>query len=140
MRRAQIATAILPLILSLAAAVVLVVLPCFQMSESRSTAAGGESQGRVVIERQCRSLLEATDYRVLYLLLVPVILAALYLFSALRHWKLAGTLLTVLLGIFVLLTGFSIGLFFAPAALAGAISLALLLSSSSHSTNGIPNE
>lgn len=135
MRRAQIVTAILALTLSLAAAVVLVVLPCFQVSESTSASVGGESEGRVV-ERHCNSLLEASNYRVLYLLLFPVLLAALYLLSALRGWKVAGTLLVFLLGLFVLFTGFSIGLFYAPDALAGAVSLALLLSSSSQTGLG----
>lgn len=139
MRRAQDVAAILTLILSLAAAVALVALPCFQMSESRTANLGGGSEGRVVIERQCHSLLEATNYRGLYLLLFPVFLAALYLLSALRRWKIAGTLLVSLLGLFVLFTGFSIGLFFAPAALAGAVSLALLLSSNPYTPNDIPH-
>lgn len=139
MRRAHLATAVLPLVLSVAAAVFLVLLPCFQMSESRRVTVGGQADGHVVIARQCRSLLEATDYRALYFLLVPVLLAALLLLSALRGWKIARELATVLLAAFVLLTGFSIGLFFAPAALAGAISLAFQSSPSPHAGDGIPH-
>lgn len=134
MRRAKVATAILPLILSLAAAVLLLVLPCFQMSESKSVSVGGETS---VTTRQCHSLLEATDNAALSVLLVPVAVAALYFVSALRRWRVAGTLLIVLLGLFVVLTGFSIGLFFAPAALSGAISLAMLSTSSSQPPNGV---
>lgn len=138
MKRVEVAAAILALALSLAAVIALVGLPCLQMSESGSTSVSRESPGRVVIERQCHSLVEATGYRVLYVLLVPVFLASLYLLATLIRWKLAATLLIFLLGTFVLLTGFSIGLFFAPATLAGAVSLAFLLSSSSRTANDIP--
>ena len=138
MRRTQTLAAILALTLALTAAVALIALPCFQMVQSGSASLGGVSEGPEVIRRQCRSLLEASGYRVLYLLLVPVFLAALYLLSALMRWKLAGTLLVFLLGVFVLITGFSIGIFFAPAALAATVSLAMLLSSSSNSANDVP--
>ena len=140
MRRAHVVTAILSVALSLTAAVLLIALPCFQVSESGRASLGGESEGRVVIERQCHSLLEATNYQVLYLLLVPVVLAALYLLSALRRWKIVGTLMVFLLWLFVVITGFSIGLFFAPAALAGVLSVAMLLVSSSHTAIGTAHE
>lgn len=137
MRRAVVATAILALGLSLAAFLLLIGLPCFVMTESGSANVSVEN-GAVVVERHCVSLIEATDARVLYLLLAPVFLTALYLLSSLRRWKVAAVPPVLFLGLFVLLTGFSIGLFFVPATLVAGVSLAFLLTSGSGRPTEVP--
>jgi hypothetical protein len=100
--------------LGVAAAVVLVVMPFG--SGVRSIA---RSDGSRVTERFSETLLGMNGIDVLPLLVGPVLLATLPLFRGSSHQRRvrAGMIAVLLVG-FCLLSGFSIGLFYAPSALA----------------------
>jgi hypothetical protein len=70
-------------------------------------------------------------------LIVPAVLCGVAIWSALRQHRLALILATVLLGLYALLGGFSIGLAYIPAVL--ALIVACLASSASRSTEGSGN-
>ena len=67
-------------------------------------------------------------------LIVPAVLCGVAVWSALRHHRLVLILSTVLLGLFALLSGFSIGLFYVPAVL--ALIVACLATSASRTIEG----
>jgi hypothetical protein len=67
-------------------------------------------------------------------LIVPAALCGLALWAALRHQRLVLIIATVVLGLFALLGGFSIGLFYVPAVL--ALIVACLAISASRTIKG----
>ena len=99
--------------LAVAAGLGLAFYPVYQ-GESESAS----SSGVVTSSSDRATLIEENGPWVAFLLCVPIVLAALGLWVALRgHRTLAWTFAGVLLG-FCVLGGFSIGLFYLPAALA----------------------
>ncbi len=110
-------------LLAVGAGLWLVFLPVYQgVSETVS------SSGAVTGSSDSATLIDQNGSWVVFPLCIPVILAALGFFATKRESRVLAWVLAAALCGFVLLTGFSIGLFFAPAA--GALLLAAILTDS----------
>jgi hypothetical protein len=96
------------------AAVALLFIPVYGSERSIATSNGAQ------LTQRFRSTLIATNgIDVLFVVLGPVVLAALPLFRGSPHQKrIRAAMIAVLLIGFTLVAGFSIGLFYAPSALA----------------------
>lgn len=93
-------------------------LPVQQTQISQS----GPGKHTLMLEYAHRSLLQTEGLSILVAAGLPVLVALLPLaFAGSRHARRAEIVSAVLLGIFVVVAGFSIGLFYLPAALAAVV-------------------
>lgn len=99
---------IVGVVLTVAAAAVMSVLPSF---ESVTT----DSSGHEKIETQ--TLLEVQGIAFLIVLLIPVLVAAVPLFLRGRAWQVTSIVVAAALALFVILGALSIGRFYLPAAI-----------------------
>jgi hypothetical protein len=105
--------------LALVAALAAVLLPLQQTVVSQS---GPGPLHTLELETANRSLLQTEGATVLLAAGVPVLVALASLaFAASRHARRAEIVAAVVLGIFVVVAGFSIGVFYVPAALAAIL-------------------
>ena len=113
------------LVLAVAADLFLVLYPVYQ-----GVSVTGSSSGVVTTSSESATLITENGLWVLVPLCIPIVLAALGLIAAARSRRaLAWVLGGVLLG-FVVLSGFTIGLFYLPAAITLLLSAGLTGSSS----------
>ncbi len=116
--------ALVALLLTVAAGVFLVFYPAYQ-----GVSGGASSSGVVTSSSQSATLIAVNGFGIVVALCVPIALAALGLLAAARRRRvLVWVPGAVLLG-FVVLTGFTIGLFYLPAAIALLLSAGLTGSS-----------
>ena len=117
--------ALVAVLLTVAAGLFLAFYPVYQ-----GVSATGSSSGVTAISSERATLITENGLWVIVLLCVPIVLAALGLLAVARRRRvLAWVLGGVLLG-FVVLSGFSIGPFYLPAAIALLLSAGLTDSSS----------
>lgn len=106
-------------VLAVLAAVAAVFLPVQHTVVSQS---GPGLLQTLELETAYRSLLQTEGISILLAAGIPVLIALVPLsFAASRHARRAEVISTVLLGGFVVVAGFSIGLFYLPAALAAIL-------------------
>ena len=116
--------ALVAVLLTIAAGLLLAFYPVYQ-----GVSATGSSSGVTTISSERATLITENGLWVIALLCIPIVLAALGLLAAARRRRvLAWVLGGVLLG-FVVLSGFTIGPFYLPAAIALLLSAGLADSS-----------
>lgn len=117
------------LALAVVAAAYLLLVPTYA-AESTTATLGRTGPGSSVSTRSETTLLEAEGWSVLIPLLIPVILsAAPLLLNETRYAAATRLVAAVLLLSFVVLTGFSIGLFYLPSAAAMLLAALWLIGS-----------
>jgi hypothetical protein len=117
--------ALAALFLAVAAGAWLALSPGFYQGVSVTTSSSGE-----VVERsEQASLLAENGMWALGLLAVPVVLAGLGVFGAARSHRVALWCVAVVLLVFSIISGMTIGLFYLPAAVALLVAAALCTSS-----------
>jgi hypothetical protein len=107
--------------MALAAAVFVAFAPCAYRGQ---TAVHPTDGGPTETTTFCRSFFAVNGWRALSAVLLPVVLAGLGVVGARAGWRKAQWLGAVLLVAFCLLTGFSVGLFYMPAAAALVVAAA----------------
>ena len=123
--------ALAAVLLAVGAGLWLVFLPSYQgVSETVS------SSGAVTRSSDTATLIGENGSWVVFLLCVPVLLAALGSFATIRESRVLAWVLGAALCGFVLLTGFSIGLLYAPAAFALLLAAILTDSAKTRSSAG----
>jgi hypothetical protein len=114
-RRASTLLRAVAALLALGASAMLLVVPFVN-----SSAATQSSGGPLLVEERSMTLLESEGPGVLVVLAVPVLLTALPLVFRPR-WL--GVVCTAVLGVLVVVTGFSIGLLYLPALVAALVAV-----------------
>ena len=122
MNRPQRIGATVSLVLAVVAAAYLLLAQCAYRGVSVSTSIPG---GRATETQECLSLIEVSGLGVARWILLPVVIVALAVFLMRARMRVGVWVLTILLLAFCVLTGFSIGLLFFPAALALLVSAIL---------------
>ena len=118
-------SAVASLLLAASATVGLALWPCFYEGVEAEAIQPAEHAVRDVGERHlCASLIEVNGVGVLRVLALPVLLTAIGVGTALLRRRVILLVSTVALGVFCLLAGFSVGLYYLPAA--AALLLAIL--------------
>jgi hypothetical protein len=117
--------ALAALLLAVAAALWLALSPGFYQGVSVTTS----SSGKVVERSERASLLAENGMWALGLLAVPVFLAGLGVFGAARSHRVVLWCVAVVLLVFSIISGMTIGLFYLPAAVALLVAAALCTSS-----------
>src|SRR5688500_13194316 len=121
--------AILALVLALAAALVLLLAPFYTGVQTTAVGRPGQNASSPpVVEVRSATLLEVNGPGVLLPLVLPIALPALALTSGQSRFRRPAFIVgALLLAVFCLVSGFSIGLFYVPAALAMAAAALLSL-------------
>ena len=126
-RRPSLVTAVVAWVLALVAAAWLASWPCLYSGVTETVNVHGASAEM----RSCDSLVAVNGTGVLVVLAVPVALASIVLFAIRCDWRALGWAAATVLALFALAAGFSVGLFFLPAAAASLIATSLISGSSS---------
>ena len=118
--------AALAALLALAASAFLLLTPFYTGTHTTTSSGAGQPTAARVVESRSATLLEVNGPAVLIPLTIPIALPALALAATRsRFRRLAYAIAALLLLVFCLLSGFSIGMYYVPAALAMLISALL---------------